>query len=275
MAKRVLRDWTDSEKVDKLSEGAERFFARLIMKADDYGSYYANVILLKSTLFPLKENLNSKLVKAWLLECVDAGILKMYKSNGKEYLRIINFGQRMQNMRNKFPDPENADSDNSPEVTVSHRKSPPEIEKEIEIEKETEKEKETEVEKEKEGEGKTEIAQSARATLWPTFDDFWKAYAKNIGKPKCRRKWEKIKQAAREKIMQHLALYVRSTPDVKYRKNPLTYLNGEAWNDEIIQPTPTNGNKSNQQRRLASLVEGHANRYGTDSSNREHGPPNG
>ena len=27
--------------------------------------------------------------------------------------------------------------------------------------------------------------------------------------------------------------YVLSTPDVKFRKNPLTWLNGKCWNDEI------------------------------------------
>jgi len=34
--------------------------------------------------------------------------------------------------------------------------------------------------------------------------------------------------------MGHLELYVRSTPDVKYRKDPATYLNNESWKDEII-----------------------------------------
>ena len=26
--------------------------------------------------------------------------------------------------------------------------------------------------------------------------------------------------------------YVKSTPEIKYRKNPLTWLNGEYWRDE-------------------------------------------
>ena len=30
--------------------------------------------------------------------------------------------------------------------------------------------------------------------------------------------------------------YVKSTPDPKFRKNPLTWLNGKCWEDEIIQP---------------------------------------
>jgi hypothetical protein len=59
-------------------------------------------------------------------------------------------------------------------------------------------------------------------------------YDKKEDRPKCEKKWQKIKQGAREKIMQHLDLYVRSTPDKKYRKNPITYLNSESWNNEII-----------------------------------------
>lgn len=74
-------------------------------------------------------------------------------------------------------------------------------------------------------------------TVWPSFEDFWQLYDKNNDKPKCLKKWEKIKQGAREKIMEHLALYVHSTPDLQFRKNPYTYLNNESWNNEIIIPT--------------------------------------
>ena len=65
MPNRVLRDWTASEKMDKLSQGAEVFFTRLIMKADDYGLYYGNPKLLNSALFPLREYDNSQVLK-WL-----------------------------------------------------------------------------------------------------------------------------------------------------------------------------------------------------------------
>lgn len=80
------------------------------------------------------------------------------------------------------------------------------------------------------------------ANVWPSFDDFWNLYDKKTDRPKCELKWKKIKQAAREKIMDHLELYVRSTPDVQYRKNPETYLNNESWNNEII-PNGTSKNK--------------------------------
>lgn len=134
MANRVLRDWTSSEKMETLSLGAEVFFTRLIMKADDYGSFHANTKLLKAALFPLKDH-TLKQVDAWLVECVAAGLIGRYEVEGKSYIRIVNFGQRLQNMRNAFPAP----IGDKIEVTVSHRESPPETKRnEVEVETESE-----------------------------------------------------------------------------------------------------------------------------------------
>lgn len=203
MPNRMLRDWTKSISMDNLSLGAERFFTRLIMKADDYGSFYADPKILRSELFPLKiDEITNGEIESWLEECLEQSLIIIYTAEGKNLLRIVNFGQRLQNKRNKFPDPDG--------ITVNHRESPPELEYELEIENEVE------------------------AQLWPTFDDFWGLYGKKVGKPKAEKKWKKIPQVAREEIMGHLELYVRSTPDVKYRKDPATYLNNESWKDEII-----------------------------------------
>lgn len=66
------------------------------------------------------------------------------------------------------------------------------------------------------------------------FEDFWNMYGKKVERMKCEKIFAKIKEADREKIKQHVPVYVASTPDPKYRKNPQTYLNGQCWNDEII-----------------------------------------
>jgi len=231
MANRVLRDWTASEAIDLLSEGAEIFFTRLIMKADDYGSFHSNPKLIRAALFPLKEYKDA-IISKWVNECIDAKILFAYTVDGKEYLRIVNFGQRLRNMRNTFPQPVD-------DPLTIRRESPPETKR-----NETETETET-----KENDASGEV------TVWPSFEDFWNLYDKKQDRPKCENKWKKIKQAAREKIMEHLELYVRSTPDIQYRKNPITYLNNESWNDEIII---SNGN-SKKQRDTSSLKESLAN----------------
>jgi len=71
------------------------------------------------------------------------------------------------------------------------------------------------------------------------FDVFWKTYAKSVAKDKCEAKWISLSNKVREDIMQHLPAYVASTPVKKFRKDPMTYLNGKGWLDDIIVDEPS------------------------------------
>ena len=74
------------------------------------------------------------------------------------------------------------------------------------------------------------------------FNLFWNLYDKKAGvKSKLLKKWAKLKQSEKDKIFETLPKYVAST-EKKYRKNPETYLNNEAWNDEIITDIKIKGN---------------------------------
>lgn len=85
-------------------------------------------------------------------------------------------------------------------------------------------------------------------TLNISFDDFWNTYDKKKDTAKCEKKWSSLTDNERELIMAHIPAYVKSTPDKKYRKNPMTYLNGKCWLDEIDQPQPNqNQSQSNYQ----------------------------
>ena len=66
------------------------------------------------------------------------------------------------------------------------------------------------------------------------FDLFWDLYDKKLVKPKCEKVWLKLEMPVIDKILSVVPEYVKSTPDKQFRKNPLTWLNGECWNDEII-----------------------------------------
>lgn len=70
------------------------------------------------------------------------------------------------------------------------------------------------------------------------FEVFWKTYAKSVAKDKCEAKWNALSNKVREEIMQHLPAYVASTPVKKFRKDPMTYLNGKGWLDDIIIDEP-------------------------------------
>jgi hypothetical protein len=255
MPNRILRDWTDSEKMSGITSQAERFFTRLIMKADDFGCFHANPKLLKAALFPLNDDIKDLDIARWLNECAKVELVQVYKVNGKMYLQIVDFGQRLRQSRAKFPQPQEADvlDSNFPQVPATSRDFPPESESESEVETETETETETEGAREE-----------SRLTVWPTFDDFWNAYDKKVDRAKCEKKWKKINQGAREKIMEHLRYYVDSTPDPQYRKNPATYLTNQSWENEIIPPknVTTKNDRSDFLNNELDIIANHAAKTG-------------
>lgn len=112
MPNRMLRDWTQSDKIDELSADAERLFTRLIMKADDYGGFWADTRLLKANLFPLKlDKIREADLLRWMAECQKAGLIVLYEVNQKKYLQIKDFRQRLDKAKAKFPlPPENIES---------------------------------------------------------------------------------------------------------------------------------------------------------------------
>jgi uncharacterized protein YxeA len=63
------------------------------------------------------------------------------------------------------------------------------------------------------------------------FNEFWKHYDKPKDKEKCHKKWMSLTDTEINKIAKTLQFYIRDTPELKYRKNPLTYLNGKVWID--------------------------------------------
>lgn len=137
MANRVLRDWTQSEIINKLDHKAEVFFTRLIMKADDYGCFYGNYKLLKSALYPLRDILDSELNDC-ILQCEKNELIYLYVVDNKDYIRINNFGQRLRIMKSKFPQP----NDSIPLTDDSNMRTldsnPPLETKRNEVETETE-----------------------------------------------------------------------------------------------------------------------------------------
>lgn len=73
--------------------------------------------------------------------------------------------------------------------------------------------------------------------VYPTFNDFWELYDKKVGdKSKLEKKWIKLPQKEKYKIMEYLPKYKMITPNKQYRKMPETFLNNKSWNDELIIP---------------------------------------
>lgn len=131
MPNRMLRDWTMSDKVVLISVYAERFFVRLIMKVDDYGCFHGDVRLLKANLFPLLlDNIREADLLRWMAECQKAGLIVLYESEGKKYIRVLDFRQRLDKARSKYPLP------SSPDLPEVVNDLPAELEPEDEPEEE-------------------------------------------------------------------------------------------------------------------------------------------
>lgn len=69
-----------------------------------------------------------------------------------------------------------------------------------------------------------------------SFETFWALYAKKVDRKATERAWKRIKKSLHDTIFAHVRDYVASTPDLKFRKNPASYLNANAWENEIITP---------------------------------------
>lgn len=103
---RMIRiGFIDSEKVAALPWRTECFFARLLLSADDYGLFDARPTVLRTRLFPLHlDQMSNQDIQDCLHQTEEAGLVRVYRVNGKEYVEIFNYGQR-QRGKPKFPLP--------------------------------------------------------------------------------------------------------------------------------------------------------------------------
>ena len=100
---RMLRDWTDSTTMENVSAEGERLFTRLIMKADDFGRFHGDPRLVRALCFPLNDGIKTDTVRKWMEELNKAGLIFTYQAEERDFLAIVNFGQRLKQSRAKFP----------------------------------------------------------------------------------------------------------------------------------------------------------------------------
>ena len=66
-----------------------------------------------------------------------------------------------------------------------------------------------------------------------SFREFWDMYGKKVDRRKSESRYAKVTEADRRRIKEVLPAYVAATSDVKFRKNPATWLNNRCWEDDI------------------------------------------
>ncbi len=66
------------------------------------------------------------------------------------------------------------------------------------------------------------------------FSVFWDLYDKKVGdKSKCVKKWNNLKDEDRSKIINTLPVFLKLIPDKQFQPYPMSYLNGNRWEDDL------------------------------------------
>ena len=87
------------------------------------------------------------------------------------------------------------------------------------------------------------------------FSEWWDMYGKKIDRGKCEKKWEKLSCAEKRACIAATPAYVASTPDIQYRRNPMTYLNNKSWENQIIPRNNGTDKSTIEEERLNKLSD--------------------
>lgn len=217
MPTRIIRDGIlTSERIALLGWPEEVFYRRLMSVTDDYGRFYAHPSLLRAACYPLHLNkVSDSDIGKWLTACVNAALVRVYPAkDGKRYLEIQDFGQRVQS-KSKFPAPNGGDS----ETTVGHGDSPEETALVVDVGVVVEK----------------PIGRQA-----DRFSDFWTVYPKHVKRKPAEAKWKAKRLDSRaDEIIADVRNRLRA--DKRWLDgfipDPTTYLTQERWCDELPATT--------------------------------------
>lgn len=113
---------------------------------------------------------------------------------------------------------------------------------------------ENENENENINKNKDVIEEIRPAEIYPTFDEFWNLYDKKEDKKDCVKKWNKLTQSERELIMHYIEPYKLSLSDLKYQRNPVTFINKRTWENELIKPKSNNQKLFNNEQELTDFL---------------------
>ena len=235
MPNRIIKESIcTSEDVAKLSMGAEILFYHLMVKADDYGVYFGNEQIIKSTCFPLKSSeIKLKQVESWLNELIKAGLIFAYVAeDGKKYIQFVKWSKHQQRRakKSKYPLFDStcnqviADDCNSCRNPI--QSNPDEIQ--------------------------SESAQSADE-IESCFLALWDLYPKKVDKSAVSKKAKAalykagfdVVSAAIENYKAKIQLENR---DIQYVKNGSTFFNG-AWREYVAEENPCDPMPQQQRRK--------------------------
>lgn len=108
----LLKSYPDSEKINRVSEGAEVLYVRLLAASDDDHHYYADAQRVLAKLFTERMvvgTVTEEAVAARLDELDREDLIRLYEVGGKQYLEIVQCFKRFRKdvkFDKRFPAPE-------------------------------------------------------------------------------------------------------------------------------------------------------------------------
>lgn len=119
MPNRILKESIcTNDQINSLTAFEETVFYRLIVICDDFGRFDGRIPVLKGRMFPLRgDKLKTEVLEKAINSLVQAGLVKLYKAEGKPYLHLTGWERNQQRRAkfSKFPAPEDADPEEIPE----------------------------------------------------------------------------------------------------------------------------------------------------------------
>jgi hypothetical protein len=95
----------DSEAIDLLSPVGETMFCRLLVTVDDFGRTDARPAMVKANCYPIKKAMTEDRCAATLQELAQAGLVDLYRVDGKPYLQMRKWDNHPRAAASKFPAP--------------------------------------------------------------------------------------------------------------------------------------------------------------------------
>jgi hypothetical protein len=220
-----------SESLSNISADAERFFWRLIVKADDFGLFYGDPRILASLCFPQKPPTEQR-VRSWLTELVGEGMVGTYTGDdGKKYLKLLNWEkcQQTRAKNSKYPLPSTFDITCNQVNGNQMKANVPVNDNDNEFENR---------------ETKTKTAPAAAAP--DGFVRFWTSYPKKVGKQDALKAWAKLNPDP-DTVDAIVAGVERWKNCEQWTKDggkfvcwPQKFLNGRLWEDDPGAPVGPN-----------------------------------
>ena len=113
MPNRILRESIcRSESIDELDYFEESFFYRLLVNCDDFGRFDGREKILKSSLYPLKDDVELYRINEAVETLDRVGLISIYYIESKRFLQVINWNkyQQVRTKKGKYPAPGSDDS---------------------------------------------------------------------------------------------------------------------------------------------------------------------